>query len=564
MGHYSEVIRRHRHLAIIPLAALLAVVPLLLRGTSCGHDLGFHLHNWLEVSSQWKQGWLLPHWDFTAAWNSGEPRFVFYPPISWTMGALLGLFLPWAAVPTTYIWIALTLCGFGMYRLARVWTTSINALIPATLYMVHPYMLFTFYERAAYAELLAAAWVPLLLLAVLKQRLSAPCFALPIALLWLTDAPAAIMSCYAVALLAPVRIFFTWRTAQGFSNAFRDVAQILSGILLGFGMAAFYLIPAAVERRWVHINMSVEGDRLQDNYLFGLGGSPTHVAILRTASLCGVCLLILCAIFLLAALSSREPLKSTSVGSNFHKRALVALALLACSILFLLTAPSAVVWDHLPGLKALQFPWRLCAILGAIAMALLALAMRRTHRLPAAVILTSLVAPFALSVAGNVLFRQFCQTDNSTSSLITNFYTGARLDSFDQYTPVFSDPTALGHYNPTFWMADTPTATPLPTAVQDYTVELAHRLHFQIFTPVPKFFITNLRSYPAWKATVNGIPVAPIRHRNDGLFTLPIPRGKSTIDFTYVHTRDQTAGWLISALATLCIIFSMGKHQQEP
>jgi len=90
---------RRRYLAFIPLAALIAVFPLILHGPSCGHDFEFHLRNWLEVGSQWRQGVFLPQWDFTAAWNSGEPRFVFYPPISWTVGALLGLVLPWAAVP---------------------------------------------------------------------------------------------------------------------------------------------------------------------------------------------------------------------------------------------------------------------------------------------------------------------------------------------------------------------------------------------------------------------------------------------------------------------------------
>ena len=39
--------------------------------------------------------------------------------------------------------------------------------------MANPYMLFTAYERTAYAELLAAAWIPLLLLAVLRERVTA-------------------------------------------------------------------------------------------------------------------------------------------------------------------------------------------------------------------------------------------------------------------------------------------------------------------------------------------------------------------------------------------------------
>ena len=60
-----------RCLALIPLVALIAVSPLILHGPSCGHDFEFHLRNWLEVGSQWRQGVILPQWNFTAAYNSG-------------------------------------------------------------------------------------------------------------------------------------------------------------------------------------------------------------------------------------------------------------------------------------------------------------------------------------------------------------------------------------------------------------------------------------------------------------------------------------------------------------
>ena len=53
--------------------------------------------------------------------------------------------------------------GTAMYRMARELERFAGKLraIAAAIYVANPYMIFTAYERTAYAELLAAAWIPL-------------------------------------------------------------------------------------------------------------------------------------------------------------------------------------------------------------------------------------------------------------------------------------------------------------------------------------------------------------------------------------------------------------------
>ena len=140
---------------------------------------------------------------------------MFYPPLSWTLGALLGMVLPWGVVPVVFTWVALTAAGLGMYLLARQLSGKGAALLAALVYVANPYMMFTAYERTAYAELLAAAWIPLLLAAVLRERVSVVRVAVPVALLWLTNAPAAVMGCYALALVGLVRVVLRWREGWG-------------------------------------------------------------------------------------------------------------------------------------------------------------------------------------------------------------------------------------------------------------------------------------------------------------------------------------------------------------
>ena len=93
------MLRGRRPYLVLPIAALIAVLPILFQGPSCGHDYDFHLLNWFEAAAQFRHGNLHPQWAISPAFNAGEPRFLFYPPISWTIGAILGLFLPWTITP---------------------------------------------------------------------------------------------------------------------------------------------------------------------------------------------------------------------------------------------------------------------------------------------------------------------------------------------------------------------------------------------------------------------------------------------------------------------------------
>ena len=592
---------------LIPLAALLVVLPLLMRGCSCGHDFDFHLVSWFEAAAQFRRGTLMPHWAYSPAWNTGEPRFVFYPPLSWTLGALLGMVLPWAAVPAAYTWFALTAAGWGMYRLGRVLAGEGGALLAALAYVANPYMLFTAYERTAYAELLAAAWIPLLLAAVLRERVTVLRVALPVALLWLTNAPAAVMGCYALALLAAMRLVLAWRR-DGSREALGLAVRIAGGVALGLGLTAFYVLPAAFERRWVEIAMvMVDGMRYGDNFLFHRTADPLHDEVLRTASWIAAGMLGATAGVLgwagmrrlgrevlppilrgetakdgaprvlggmredgLAALDTppstpanqRPPLGTPACGDEAAARmghpdssvegekavsVRVMLGVLAGAIGVMLTQLSAGVWRVAPELAFLQFPWRLLAVLAAVlggGIALLAARMRLGRAA-----LLGLVLVGALSWPAVRVFRQACDDEDTVPARLAVFEAGTGTDATDEYTPKGADNDVLRHDDPPFWLgmeanAAAPRGVAAGPVPQRFTVD----------APESQMLILNLRAYPAWRVTVNGRLVEQRGERPDGLIAVPVPVGRDVVEVVYGRTVDETVGMGISGVSVLMLI----------
>jgi hypothetical protein len=541
---------RRRRIALVFAAAGIAVLPLAWRGTSCGHDFDFHLESWMEVLRHWREGVVYPHWAGSANYGAGEPRFVFYPPLSWMLGALLSLVMPWIRVPLVFTMVALAAMGASFFRMAREWMPENNAVVAACLYVVNPYVLFVAYQRAAYGELLAAAWMPLLVLFALRAKQSMLGLAIVVAGLWLTNAPAAVMGCYALAVIVAVAVIVERRWAL--------IGRAAGGTALGLGLAGFYLVPAIYEQRWVEIQRVIgEGMRVEDSFLFGHTGEAFHDQVLRTSSWIAVALL--AATVLAVVLSFRT-----------RKRALWwPLVTLAMMIACLLLPFSEVVWRHVPEMRFLQFPWRWLLLLSLVLAALVGLALREGARTRGTNLLrvgTVVVVAGCVSGVAWMYFWQPCDEEDNVRAQMATF----RDEGFqgtDEYTAVPADNDAIQQDLPRIrvvktadgdeansaavtnpeWQAGSADLQPADIQIRRWDSE-----HMSAMARSGSgFAVLRVMDYPAWRVTVNGASVNGRPKRDDGLMAVPVAAGTSEIEVQYAPTPDVWAGRTVSLVAAI-------------
>jgi uncharacterized membrane protein len=408
--------------------ALVATATLFVHGSSCGHDFDFHLLSWMEVARAWHTGLVYPHWAADANYGAGEPRLIFYPPASWLLGALLGIITTWHAAPTLFVLLALLAGGAAMYLLAREWASAEAASFAACLYIANPYAMFVAYERAAFGELLASAWMPLMVLFALRNSGSVVPLGLSVAALWLTNSPAAVVGSYLLAILA-----FEMSVVQ---RKLWPALRAAGGMALGLGLAAFYIVPAAFEQRWVQIDRAITpGMRVEDSFLFTHTANDFHNQVLWTASW------ILLGEFAVGVIVAYLAWRKQAGGA-----ARIALTVTLPLILLLQLPLSDAIWKHTPHMKFLQFPWRWLVALSLVACAIAAMAWPRRRSLGMEILAGVLI--LAMTVGGGVLFFQPCDEDDAVTAQVAVFQQGVGSEGTDEYTPLEADNASVQQHLP--------------------------------------------------------------------------------------------------------------------
>jgi hypothetical protein len=616
--------------SVVLLAAAVAVAPQILHGPSCGHDFDFHLVSWFDCLNSWRHGILYPHWAPSANFGAGEPRFLFYPPLTWMLGAALGVLLPWQFVPLALTFLLLAATGLATRALAREVLPDGPATLAGCAALFSGYALFTAYERAAFGELAGGLWIPLLLLYAIRSRApsgsvlqrafdgSAAPLALVVAGCWLSNLPLGVMACYLLAAVVAAAALL----ARSWAPVLRATVAVVAGI----GLASIFLLPAALEQRWVKISQATDnpGEMIENNWLLASHTDPAlrdHDLELHRVSLIALSMLAVSMIGLLIfwlrrkfslehaaeadAESGRDLQTEDNLDWNRKKRqgttsvvpqtpqkkhrALppavcssesflgnwLPLALIPPAILFLQLPISLPIWNLLPKLRYLQFPWRWLVVLEAPMAIFFAAVVWPVHRwLRVAVI--ALCAAFFLAAAAFTArsFHQPCDDQDAVAPMVNAYSAGAGFPGVGEYAPTAADNALLPSGLPDTCLLANPAIVlgvvpgdadpdaPIPAWSEDqgsciatlpWQLDQPGHKRLRAIAPRAGFLILRLRAYPAWWITLNGRSAASLPKRADGLIAVPVTPGPVDIAVDWTATADVILGRWLSALAVLLL-----------
>ncbi len=521
------------------------------------HDARHSVFFLVEFDAALRDGAWWPRWAPDQALGYGYPLWIFYSPLSYYLAEafhLLGLGFT-AAVKATYL-VGFLAAAWAMYALIKRWWGPSAGMVAAVAYTYVPYHLLDIYVRSALAEFMAFLWFPLTLLAfdtLIARGGRRPLAGAAIAFAGLVLTHSVTALIYTPFLAAAV-LWELWRSHGRAGRRFWTRAgQALGAAALGIGISAIFLIPMILERpnivqeQWMantyqyfrhfvypyqflsplwDFLYSVEGP--QDGMSFQLGAVVTVLALGAT----------------LAALRA----------AHRDRGRVLFMALATALALLLMTPVARPLWDAIPPLQLVQFPWRLLAIT-AVTLSVLA---------GAAVVLL----PDARSEA--------------TASVCALLLILASLPyTIPQFTPVTpEDESALAvirfetdypdMVGITAWAEEVPTDSPLLSQywegrplekirilrgrgeAETIHVGGAHvEGRVRAEEPVVVQFLTYW--FPGWQARVDGEPVPSQPEGPYGLITLEVPAGEHTVSIRMEGTPVRNAGAAISIVSLVLV-----------
>ncbi|MDY7076773.1 MAG: glycosyltransferase family 39 protein, partial [Chloroflexota bacterium] len=558
-------------------------MPLLHSDSPCTHDGAFHYYRVAAMRHALRDGILFTRYLPDLAFGYGYPFFNYRAALSYYLA--LALHLTGLSLPVTLNLIyVLSIIGSAIaaYLLARDLFGSEAGILAAVAYAYAPYQFLDALLRANMPESVALPLMPLILwafrrLVLTGQRRWFLVSVGSLAALHLTHNISFLL--FTPLLLAYLALLWLVYRREG-----HWVAAI-GAFALAWGLTAFFWGPALLEQDYAQLHMShvTRNNDFHYNFLnlaeIFAPPTPVDTALMNPPMRIhlGLVQAILAGIGLVTGL-----IRWRDQEHKERRATLIFLTLAAILMLWMTTSSSLWLWEHLPLLPFVQFPWRLVgrailpiALLAGASASPPSTSTQRISRFTFYAIIGLLILS---ALPSTYPPRGYCSSvSHPTISDVFAYERQSKLVGVDpegSYFPIWvkqrPDPDEgspleaqyeAGGPITRFDEAALPTGAAVVEA--DYG---SNQAHLVVETPAP-FRARYLAFYfPGWRVEIDGESVETTATDPEGFITFDVPAGRHTIVVRFGSTPLRTTFTVISllSLATLLILALRYPHRPPP
>jgi hypothetical protein len=511
------------------------------------HDGYYHLYRFLELGLAVRAGDLYPRWAPEFALGFGYPVFNYYPPLALYLALPfdllgLGLIAAFGLGQLVSMWVGTA----GAYVLVRDQSGRLAGVVAGVLFGSLPYLLLDVHLRGAIAETLGLALLPWVCWS-LRRAAEAPSRS---HLALASVSVAALAFGHNITLLMGLPVAVAYALLSGVTR--QRLARVVAAVALGLVASALYWAPALLERGLVTHEVLTTGFYDFHNHFHPLPGLIQLTPLfeyrydyfghfLFKAGLLQVLLAVLG-----AALRWRR--------ETIFWSAVVVLGLL------LQVEPSAPIWETIPLLPFVQFPWRLLTLVGMGTVVLTAGIVDAARSRPAravtaaSLLVASLSASYALLDPALLDLRE----DEVSPAALNRIELDRRLvgtTTSGEYTPRAARDALFDAW------ATSPALGQPPASVELLAIA-RERIDLGVASPDGGWVAIDQREFPTWRATVDGAPASIVPTFGQGLVSANLPTGARQVTFENGSTAlERTAGWASALGVAMLVLVAAGPRR---
>jgi hypothetical protein len=591
--------------ATLLLLSLLASGPLWgagLLNTRGGGDSPFLLLRTHQLVANLRAGVFPVRWMPDAAYGFGYPFFSYYAALPYYFAAgfeLLGIDIVTAIKLTQTLFLAGS--AVAMYRWAeQVLRSRAGAWLAAVAYGAAPFHLVNLYVRGdSLSEFAAFAFYPLILwgfdrLATQPSIRRALFPALAYAGLIVTHNVSALIFSPFILLYVAFHIAreAIARPARPFRDAIAHSSLLILPLLIALLLSAWFWVPALAETGYVQLSAQTSGyffygnhfrgtDLVQRKLLFdyatgGESNSPFAMGLVQAAlAVAGASVVLFSVIRSQVGTRAR---RSRDLASRVQKRPLSIMGLGFCLLglllsTWLITPLSRLVWDHLPLLPMVQFPWRFLsvqalftALLSGAGIRSLGAQRRYLGWVTALALGTLLIAAALMDLQPEYLAVSAHDVNPERLQLYELFTGNVGSTIRHEYLPTWVKPRPYvgpGQVSPDA----PPRAISVSGSVLDAS-RLTHRPTHRVWQvetgdegaeiALPLYY------WPGWRAVVDGTRQEVEPAAGSGYLSLYVPPGRHTVKIRLGRTPLRFGAEVASLVATLAVVTIYVRGWSQP